>query len=300
MATFTAPSYPTPADDAITAGINAVAPTWGGDAHLGAGRYALTSGVVSNVQGVNFSGEGQPGICSQLAKGATQLVVSDGVTGLSFGAGQTHQTLGYGLRRLHIYAAGPQGNGVGVKITNAEQNILEDLTVSDFVNGTAVLIDGLGSGGNAQYTDARNLNIGYSLIGLHLTGVANGFRLAGGYFSGYPNSLTIRMGTGILVEDTDTFDLNGTRLQGWNTAVNIRDSNSHRVYGRFEACNTAIRIGGNAYGVKIGGNFCHCGVGVYVEAGAKHIRFEPDWLAADVEQPFVVEQPDPTIQMIAP
>ncbi len=209
---------------------------------------------------------------------------------------------------MHLLADGPLGNGRGVVILNAEGDILEDLSISDFIAGTGLHIDG--GAGNAQYINARNLHVANCLVGLHMLGPVNGLRVSGGYFAGYPPSAispASRRGTGILLDGGDTLMVTDTHFQTWATCINLRKNLGHKIDARFENFGEAVRIGGgatggipNSRGIHITGSFVNGGTAVYVEAGARNIRFEPRYLSPDVTTPWVVEEPHSSITMVYP
>ena len=287
------PAYPTDGKPVIQAALNTLDVNRGGDRHLGQGRYALSTSLSSVIQGLNFCGEGMPGISDTLSRGSTQLVAAAGITALALGTPGTHQTRGYGVRRVHFIGG---GTGTGIAIFDAEGCILEDLSVSDYGAGVGVLIDGgvytpgASVGGNAQYITARNLRIARCLVGLKLVGPANGLRLDGGYFEGSANGAT-REGTGLLAEGGDTLRSVGSVWQGWETCVNLRKNEGHELVApRFENFNTALRVGGETKGFRLsGGCFNNGHTAVYVEAGAKDVLLDPGYIASDVTNPFVIE-----------
>lgn len=299
-----APQDPNDSKAVIQAAWNGLNVNRGGDVLIVQGRYRLLSGLASTIQGLNFCGEGMPGIDKQTCLGSTQLHFPDGLVCLKLGNLATHQTRGYGLRKLHVVADGPLGSGVGVQILNAEEDIFEDVSISDFaagigleLNGGTYIVGGPSVGGNAQYIEARNLRIANCQVGMKLVGPAS-IRLDGGYFNGNPMGLTAghRRGTGILLEG-GAVDTYGTRFQTWETAINLRKNPSHMIRGIFENNTTAVRIGSECRGVTIEGPFAQCNVAVHVEAGARNITFRPSWLNPDVLQPFVVEEPHPSVKM---
>lgn len=300
-----APAYPADAQPVIQAGLNTADVNRGGDVRLVQGRYRIASGLASQIQGLVFIGEGMPGTDNVTARGSTQIVTADGITGISLGVQGSHQTRGYGLKRLHVFADGPVGNGTGVAIYGAEQSILEDIAISDYKAGIGLLIDGgvyLGGtqnvGGNAQYIEARNIHLSQCLIGLKIVGPVTGLRIAGGNFGNNNQSLNARSGTGLLLEGGDTLDVDGARFGGWDTCINLRKNAGHQVRGRFENFGTAVVVGAECRGVRIGGSFTRGQIGVHVEAGARNVLFEPTFLATDVGQPFVVDEPHPSVRMI--
>jgi hypothetical protein len=297
-AVISAPSFPADAKPAIQAGLDMANPDRGGDVILTQGRYRLSSGLLSQRQGLTFRGEGMPGLDSATCRGSTQLVAVDGIQALTLGNPNAHQTRGYWLSGLHVMCDGPLRTGIGVYFQLAENCIIDDLSVSDYKNGTGIAVSGGTSpSGNAQYFTVRNLRVAACLTGLRLIGVAaHGLQLLGGYFSGDPTSST-RFGTGVLSEGADTLNVDGTRFQGWETCINIRKNPGHMIRARFENFGTAVRIGGEARGVTITGSFTRGDVGVYVEAGARNILFQPAYVAPDVNQPFVVEDSHASVRM---
>ena len=88
------------------------------------------------------------------------------------------------------------------------------------------------------------------------------------------------------------------RFGGWDTAINLRKNSGHQVRGRFENFNVAVRVGGACKGVRITGAFTRGQIGVYVEAGARNVLFDPVFVSSDVQQPFVVEEPHSSVRMV--
>lgn len=295
------PAYPADATVVIQAAMSGLAPGLGGNVFLTHGKYKA-GGLTSVIQGLDLSGEGMPGLDAATDTGSTQICVPDGVTGITLGLASTHQTRGYGLRRLHFIGDGPLGNGKGAVILGAENCILQDLSISDFPAGTGLTIDG-NPGGNAQYIVANNLRIANCLVGLYLDHAANGLRLTNGYFAGYPPlavTPSARRGTGLLLNSGDTLMVTDTVFQTWATCINIRNHVGHKIDARFENFGVAVRVAGTCKGAYITGCFNNGSTAVYVEAGARNIKFAPRWLEGDVVTPFFVEQPHPTVQMIYP
>lgn len=293
-----APAFPTDAKAAIQAGLDTVNVDRGGDVLLKQGKYRLASGLASQRQGLTFRGEGMPGLDAVTCKGSTQLVAVDGIQALTLGSPTSHGTRGYWVSGLHVYCDGPLRTGIGILFQLAENCIIDDLSVSDYKSGTGIAVSGgTNLSGNAQYFTVRNLRVASCQVGLKLLGVAaHGLHLSGGYFSGDPTS-SARVGTGVLAEGADTLNVDGTRFQGWETCINIRKNPGHMVKARFENFGTAVRIGGEARGVIITGSFTRGNVGVHVEAGARNILFAPAYVAPDVTQPFVVEEPHASVRM---
>jgi len=300
MTSTAVPAYPADARPVIQAALSSVDVNRGGQVSLSQGRYKA-GGLTSTIQGLDFRGDGMPGLDTATCKGSTQIVVPDGMDGLTLGTLATHGARGYGARGIHFIADAAAGNGRGIVILNAENDILDDLSISDFVAGVGLDING--GGGNAQYITARNLRISNCGTGLRMAGPVNGFRLQGGYFAGYPPSATApasRRGTGISMEGGDTLMVTDAIFQTWQTCIDIRKNTGHKVDARFENFGTAVRIGGLCKGVFITGCFTNGGTAVYVEAGARNIKFSPRYLSPDVMTPFTVEEPHPSVQMVYP
>lgn len=285
------PVYPADGKAILQAGLDTADVNRGGLVLITESRSKLLTGVASTRQGLVIKGEGMPGVDKVTCLGSTQLAIADGITGITLGTAGTHQTRGYGLERLHIFADGPLGDGTGVKILNAEENILRDLSISDFVAGKGLVIDG--TNGNCQYIIADNLRIARCQIGLHQLGPTS-IHFNAGYFNGYPQDLSAatRTGTGYLLDGGSCL-ISNTVFQCWQTAINLRKNNS-RIVARFENNGVGVRIGGLVNGCLIEGQFTSTTTPIYIEAGARNIRIRR-WLVAPDCGPCIIEEPHPSI-----
>lgn len=275
------PAFPADASPAIQAALDLVDANRGGLVRVRQGRYRLATGLVSTRQGLVVEGEGMPGVSDTYARGSTQFVVAPGQVGITLGQASTHQTRGYGLRRLHFIAE--DGTGGGILLLNCESAIVEDAGASNFTAGYGIRVDGgNAAGSNAQYGELRNLRVGRCLVGLHLAGNApNGTRLMGGYLAGQEAS-SPRAGTAIYVERGDTLRLFGTVIQGWAVGVDLALNGGHELHGaRFEFCDLALKVRAGCRGVSVvGGSFVNSGTAIEVEAGAQAVYLRPSLIEA--------------------
>lgn len=275
------PAFPADASPAMQAALDLVDANRGGLVRVRQGRYRLATGLVSTRQGLVLEGEGMPGVSDTYARGSTQFVVAPGQVGITLGAAGSHQTRGYGLRRLHFIAE--DGTGGGILLLNCESAIVEDAGASNFTAGYGVRVDGgNAAGSNAQYGELRNLRVGRCAVGLHLAGNApNGTRLFGGYLAGQEAS-SPRAGTAIYVERGDTLRLFGTVIQGWACGVDLALNGGHELHGaRFEYCDLALKVRAGCRGVSVvGGTFVNSGTAIEVEAGAQAVYLRPSLIEA--------------------
>jgi hypothetical protein len=274
---------------AIQNAINAINSNRGGRVLFPQGIYRIATGLTCAVQGLELIGEGLPGVSAAQANGSTRILSDDTITALTLnnGGAPSHQVLGYKIRNLHFRAAAASTTGSGIVIQNCENFILEDVTCSDYIGGTGLLIDG--KSGNAQYGNLHNYSAGDCLTGLKLQGTApNGLRMFGGFFMGQgtqPRASSI----GISVTSGDTLRLYGTVIQGYETGayMNSAGKGSEMHGPRFEYCNTNLRIGANSGNFSLlGGSFVNTAltgggtnVGIQVDAGATDTILRPNLLA---------------------
>lgn len=201
-----------------------------------------------------LTGEGSPGGSRDHAKGSSRLIKLANVPwALSYNPNGGHLTVGPALRRLHVFAGAGVTDGNGFRAHNTECGILEDIAVSDFINGTAVEINGVG--GNGQYWTARNVTVANSLRGMHVTGPGgNGFRHEGGYCNGdvlggnpRPESVGVLNDGG-----GDTYMNFGTCIQGWHYGMKLNTAGSQQSLQstRFECNRIHLWIGPNSHGVS--------------------------------------------------
>lgn len=273
------------ADDApaIQAAIDACDPHRGGTVFLPQGVYRLARGLAINAQGTVIAGEGHAGISAGQGQGSSRIVSDPGVTALTFNSareGAQHLTTGFGLSKLHIRAAAGATSGDGVWVRNTETFLCDEVTVSDYIGGYGLCLDG--GAGNAQYADLNRFSAGDCLTGLWLKGEApNGCRVWGGYFAGQgisprPQSVAVRIDRG------DTFRCFGSVIQGYETAFDIQSpASGHEFFGaRIEFCNCGFRFGPATrscavYGGSISNTLLRTAgrgsVGVDIAAGARDI-----------------------------
>lgn len=279
------------ADDfaAIQGAVNACDANRGGTVFVPQGKYRIASGIVVVNQGTEILGEGMPGVSASQAMGSSRIISDNGVTAITAYSG-SHGTLGYAFRRLHVKAASGATTGNGIVVKDTESCILEDVTASDYIGGTGLLIDGLA--GNAQYHTLRNFSAGDCLTGLKTQGVApNGLRMFGGYFAGL--GISPRAGSvAIALTTGDTSRIFGTVIQGYETGYYLSSQAvGHELFGlRGEFCNTCVRIGGSAKRFKmVGGIFDNSilangatagSIGIKVDAGATNIVLDPTLIVA--------------------
>ncbi len=269
---------------AIQAAINATDANRGGIVFLPQGRYRIATGLTVTNQGTILMGEGMPGNNRAAGQGSTRIIPDNGLTGITFNPGGTHFTLGYGMSNLHVVPASGATTGHGVVVRNAERFTARDVTISDFIGGTALAIDGLA--GNSQYADLLNVSCGDSLTGLHLKGTGpNGVRLYGGVFVG--QGVTPRAASrGIYVETGDTVRLFGTVLQGWATGVDVvSPAAGAEMYGlRLEYCNLGLHFGSTVQKARVyGGGISNALLG---NPGSGNVGVKIDSGATDVEVDF--------------
>jgi hypothetical protein len=268
---------------AIQAAINSLDSNRGGTVFFPQGRYRIATGLTVTVQGTELVGEGQPGVSRSQGSGSSRIISDDGITAITAYTGG-HGTVGFVFRQLHIVAASGSTTGSGIVIKNAENCVIQDVTCSDYIGGTGLLIDGLS--GNAQYATLVNFSAGDCLTGLKTQGTGpNGLRMFGGYFAGAgttprASSIAISLTTG------DTSRLFGVVVQGYETGVYISSTaKGHELHGpRFEYCNICLRIGGSAsYFTLFGGSFTNSllnntgagNIGIQVNSGATNVVLEP-------------------------
>ncbi len=272
---------------AIQDALDAVNANQGGDVFFPIGRYLLSSGISTVIQGTRLIGQGHPGTGLGQAKGSTQIIVANGITGITFnpGATPTHQTRGYSMENLHVIAASGATTGNGVLVQDCERFIARDVTVSDFVGGYGLRLDGMVSGGSAQYAELLNFSAGDCLTGLHTQNAGpNGLTMFGGYFAG--QGTDPRNGSrAIHLQKGDTCRMFGVKVQGYETALDFdatvaTDPAAHEIYGlRVEFCNIGVNFSTNARRITVfGGVFDNSllsgggsNIGVQIASGAEDI-----------------------------
>jgi hypothetical protein len=262
----------------------------GGHVILGPKRYRIgpAQAVLFSKQGTVLLGEGMPGTKRSDAQGSSRIIVDDGLTGITCDTGG-HGTLGFGFENVHVIAATGATTGNGILISNAVRTYCRNVTVSDFIGGYGMRLDG--ETGNAQYAHLDNFGAGDCLTGLHLMGTGpNGLRMLGGYLEG--NSDPRNGSVGIHIETGDTAKLFGPVVSGYETGIYVQSAGqSHEVHGlRSEYNNIGIRIGGSTKGVLVlGGNWNNnlltgggSNVGIQVDAGAANAVLLPGFMDTTV------------------
>lgn len=251
----------------------------------GGGRYKIATGLHTSIQGTRLIGQGHPGTSTGQAKGSVQIIVANGITGLTLNTSGTHQTRGYALENLHFVAASGATTGNGILVQDCERMIFRDVTCSDFIAGFGLKLDGGTSGGSAQYAELLNFSAGDCLYGLWTVNAGpNGISMFGGYFAG--QGTTPRSGSkAIYLQKGDTFRAYGVKVQGWETGLHIApsvavDPADHEIFGfRSEFNNIGIRCGSNTRKVTVvGGCFDNSlltgggsSIGVQIDSGAEDV-----------------------------
>lgn len=262
----------------------------GGNVYLPNGKLYTASGFVSTIQGAALIGiEGQPGIDDTLSKGTTQVVVGDGVWGLTLGSSSATHWRGYRVSNIHFYEKNSGQALGGLRALRVCMSHFDRVAAGGFSGSGArgILLDGTGD--NAQYNTFLDCRAGHCNIGYHQK-AANGTRWLGGYMDGNSEgSFSIASGSlGMKLESGDTFRGMGVCLQGFDTLAEIGSNIGHEFYGlRVEVWNTAavhvLGTGSGSRGAKIIGSGDNTlngsvGAGVVIDSGASD-TYDGMWIA---------------------